>query len=124
MLFFTFQEISISYGKALRPWPLRAGLVRPLCLLTMESSPDLIRIKARRLTLLLLLIWAGITVLPLLLARHPSWQIAGWPLDFWVAAQGSILVYLALVVFYAWQVNRWERESGTSAIEIPQGPPN
>ncbi len=88
----------------------------------MESSSDLTRIKTRRLTLLLLLVWAGTTVLPLVLARHPSWQIAGWPLDFWVAAQGSILVYLALVVFYACQVNRWERESGTSAIDIPPGP--
>ncbi len=88
----------------------------------MESSSDLTRIKTRRLTLLLLLVWAGTTVLPLVLARHPSWQIAGWPLDFWVAAQGSILVYLVLVVFYAWQVNRWERESGTSAIDIPPGP--
>jgi len=36
-----------------------------------------------------------------------------------MAAQGSVLGYLALTVVYAWLVNRWERQAGTSSVEPP-----
>lgn len=37
-------------------------------------------------------------------------QIAGFPLGFWFAQQGSILVFLLLIAFYAWRMNRLDRE--------------
>lgn len=36
-----------------------------------------------------------------------------------MAAQGAVLGYLAIVVVYAWLVNRWEREAGRLSFEVP-----
>jgi putative solute:sodium symporter small subunit len=64
--------------------------------------------KVRRLTWASLAIWVGVTLVPIYGARRVHVELAGWPFNFWMAAQGCVLVYLALVVFFAWQVNRWE----------------
>ena len=32
--------------------------------------------------------------------------IGGFPLGFWFAQQGSIYVFVALIFFYAWRMNR------------------
>jgi putative solute:sodium symporter small subunit len=37
-------------------------------------------------------------------------QIAGFPLGFWFAQQGAIIVFLVLIAFYAWRMNRLDRE--------------
>jgi cation/acetate symporter len=36
-------------------------------------------------------------------------MVAGWPLGFWFAAQGSVLVFIAIVAVYAWLANRRDR---------------
>ena len=38
--------------------------------------------------------------------------IGGTDLGFWVAQQGSILVFLAIIFFYAWRMNKLDREHG------------
>jgi putative solute:sodium symporter small subunit len=43
-------------------------------------------------------------------ARDLAIEINGWPLYFWMAAQGSLLIFMAIVVLYAWLMNRWEAE--------------
>jgi putative solute:sodium symporter small subunit len=61
-----------------------------------------------------LIIWAivpfgfGILFRPLL----SGIQIGGTDLGFWVAQQGSILVFLAIIFFYAWRMNKLDREHG------------
>ena len=61
-----------------------------------------------------LIIWAivpfgfGILLFPLL----SGMQIGGTDLGFWVAQQGSILVFLAIIFFYAWRMNKLDREHG------------
>jgi cation/acetate symporter len=41
----------------------------------------------------------------------------GWPIGFWFSAQGSVLIFIALVVVYAWVENRREGpESGFDYI--------
>lgn len=37
-------------------------------------------------------------------------QIAGYRLGFWFAQQGSIYVFLLLIFYYAWRMNRLDRE--------------
>jgi putative solute:sodium symporter small subunit len=37
-------------------------------------------------------------------------QIAGFRLGFWFAQQGSIYVFVALIFFYVWRMNRLDRE--------------
>lgn len=39
-------------------------------------------------------------------------QIGGADLGFWFAQQGSILVFLVLIFYYAWRVSRLDREHG------------
>jgi len=37
-------------------------------------------------------------------------QLFGYPLGFWFAQQGSIYTFLALIFFYAWRMNKLDRE--------------
>lgn len=59
-------------------------------------------------------IWAlvsfgfGIILRPLL----SGIRIGGTDLGFWFAQQGSILIFIALIFFYTWYMNRLDREYG------------
>ena len=35
--------------------------------------------------------------------------VAGWPLGYWIAAQGGVVVFIGIVVAYGWAMNRLER---------------
>ncbi|MBY5988239.1 MULTISPECIES: DUF4212 domain-containing protein [Roseovarius] len=67
-----------------------------------------------RLILISLVIWAlvsfgfGIVLRPLI----SGIGVGGTDLGFWFAQQGSILVFLALIFFYAWRMNKLDREYG------------
>ena len=67
-----------------------------------------------RLVQILLVIWAlvsfgaGILFRPLL----SGIPIGGTDLGFWFAQQGSILTFLVLIFFYAWRMNKLDREFG------------
>ncbi len=39
-------------------------------------------------------------------ARELSFTVLGWPLHFWIAAQGGVLVFIAIVALYAWVMAR------------------
>ncbi len=67
-----------------------------------------------RLVIVSLVIWAlcsfgfGIVLRPML----EGIKIGGTDLGFWFAQQGSILVFLALIFFYAWRMNALDRKFG------------
>ena len=67
-----------------------------------------------RIITICLIIWAivsfgfGIILRPLI----SRIGIGGTDLGFWFAQQGSILVFLALIFFYAWRMNRLDRQHG------------
>ena len=67
-----------------------------------------------RLITVCLVIWAlvsfgfGILLRPLL-AGIP---VGGTDLGFWFAQQGSILVFLALIFFYAFRMNKIDKDHG------------
>jgi len=42
-------------------------------------------------------------------------------LYFWMAAQGSILFFICIVVIYAWLMNRWEAQEAAAGRPIPKG---
>lgn len=67
--------------------------------------------RQQRLTALLLLVWVSASFGPIFFARQLSFEVLGWPFHFWMAAQGSILIFLAVVVLYAWLMNRWEAQA-------------
>ncbi len=59
-----------------------------------------------RLRLWLLLAWFLASFGVVFFAHDLQQVIAGWPLAYWFAAQGSVLVFIALVAIYAWFANR------------------
>lgn len=67
-----------------------------------------------RIIVVSLVIWAlvsfgfGILLRPLL----SGIAVGGTDLGFWFAQQGSILVFLGIIFFYAWRMNRLDREHG------------
>ncbi len=67
-----------------------------------------------RLIRISLVIWAlvsfgfGILLRPML----SGIPVGGTDLGFWFAQQGSILVFLALIFFYAWRMNTIDKEYG------------
>ncbi len=72
-------------------------------------------LRTRRLTLALLLIWAVTGFGLVWFARAlNAYVVLGWPLGFWVAAQGAVLVFLAIVIGYAWVMGRRDREDHES----------
>ena len=54
--------------------------------------------------------WFAVTFGVSFFARELSVVIFGWPLSFWVAAQGALLVYMALVVVFARSMGRIDEE--------------
>ena len=65
-----------------------------------------------RMTGVLLLIWFVVTFVVAYFARSLSFKFFGWPFSFWVGAQGALLVYLAIVWYYARRMNALDREHG------------
>ncbi|WP_291013291.1 DUF4212 domain-containing protein [Hydrogenophaga sp.] len=70
-----------------------------------------------RITALLLLIWFLVTFGVSYFARELSFSFFGWPFSFWMGAQGALLVYLLLIGFYAWYINRLDRRHGVQEEE-------
>ena len=69
--------------------------------------------RVNRLRLILLLIWGSITFGVAFFARDLSFNVLDKPFGFWMAAQGSLLIFLAITWVYALLVNRWERQTQT-----------
>ena len=67
-----------------------------------------------RIILVSLVIWAlvsfgfGILLRPMI----SGIAVGGTDLGFWFAQQGSIIVFLALIFFYAWRMNKLDKEYG------------
>ena len=77
--------------------------------------------KKRILTAVLLLVWLLVSFGPSFFARDLSVMVGGWPLYFWMAAQGSILLFICIVVIYAWLMNRWEAQEAAAGRPTPKG---
>ena|SRR2546421_11751865 len=105
------------------PWPSLA--VPGPCAATLTgvdsaSSDDSRRRYWRRnlrLTAALLAVWFVVTFVIGWYARELDFSFFGWPFSFWVAAQGALIVYVAIVWFYARRMERLDRECGVAEEE-------
>lgn len=68
--------------------------------------------KNLRVTAVLMVIGFVVTFGVAFFARELNFNFFGWPFSFWMAAQGALLVYVALVWFYAHTMDRLDREFG------------
>lgn len=65
----------------------------------------------RVITFVLLALWLLLNFSVIFYARELSGlQLFGWPIPFYMAAQGTILIYLLIIGGYALLVNRLERK--------------
>jgi putative solute:sodium symporter small subunit len=68
--------------------------------------------KNIRLISILMMLWFGVTFGVSFYARELNFDFFGWPFSFWMAAQGSPLVYVVLIAFYARYMERQDVAHG------------
>ncbi|MFM7331868.1 MAG: DUF4212 domain-containing protein [Brachymonas sp.] len=73
--------------------------------------------KNLRITAVLLAIWFVVTYVVAFMARDLSFNFFGWPFSFWVGAQGALVVYVAIIWFYARYMNKLDQEYGVAEEE-------
>jgi putative solute:sodium symporter small subunit len=74
--------------------------------------------KNLRLTATLLAIWFVVTFVMAYFARElSSITFFGWPLSFYMAAQGSLIIYVIIIAVYARTMNRLDQEHGVAEEE-------
>ncbi|HZV64910.1 MAG TPA: DUF4212 domain-containing protein [Telluria sp.] len=67
--------------------------------------------RTRRLTVALLAVWFATSFGTVFFARElAALSLFGWPLSFYLAAQGASLIYLAILGVYAWRMRRLDRD--------------
>ncbi|HMT16207.1 MAG TPA: DUF4212 domain-containing protein [Ottowia sp.] len=54
----------------------------------------------------LLLLWAAASFGVAFFARDLNQVVAGWPLNYWWLAQGGVLLFIGVVMVYAWWMGR------------------
>ena len=60
----------------------------------------------------LMALWFIVTFVVSYFARELSFNFFGWPFSFYMAAQGSLIVYLLIVWYYARHMNTLDHEYG------------
>lgn len=71
-------------------------------------------LKNLQMTGVLLVIWFVVTFVIGFFARDLTFTIMGWPFSFWVASQGSLVVYMLIIWYYARTMNRMDDEYGVA----------
>ncbi|WP_082548229.1 DUF4212 domain-containing protein [Massilia sp. Root335] len=76
--------------------------------------------RARRLIALLLALWLATSFGTVFFARDLAhMSVFGWPLSFYLAAQGASLIYLAIIGAYAWRMRILDRDFTRMLQERP-----
>ncbi|WP_334187123.1 DUF4212 domain-containing protein [Noviherbaspirillum sp.] len=80
----------------------------------METRPSIVPqlaarkaywVRTRRITVVLLSIWFTVTFSVIFFARELSdISLFGWSFSYYMAAQGTIFIYVLLVGVYAWRM--------------------
>jgi putative solute:sodium symporter small subunit len=66
-----------------------------------KHDPRVLALKAG-----LLAVWVVISFGCCFFARELSFMVGGWPFSYWMAAQGAVLGFIAIVVVYATAMRR------------------
>jgi len=69
------------------------------------------------ITAILLFIWFLVTFVLGYYARDLSFNFFGWPFAFYMAAQGSLIIYVVIIWYYARYMNALDREYGVQEGE-------
>lgn len=79
----------------------------------MMAGSDIFWRRQRRLTLVLLFIWLFVTfVLSWFSGELNKFTLFDFPLGFYMAAQGSLFIFLAIIWYYNRRMRKLEAEFG------------
>ncbi len=73
--------------------------------------------KNLNITAVLMAVWFVVTFVVSFFARDLSFTFFGWPFSFWMAAQGSLIIYVVIIWFYAHYMNQLDQEHGVAEVE-------
>ena len=68
-------------------------------------------------TAILLAIWFVVTFVVGFYARDLSFNFFGWPFAFYMGAQGSLIIYVLIIWYYARSMNQIDKEFGVAEAE-------
>ncbi|MEO5337774.1 MAG: DUF4212 domain-containing protein [Magnetospirillum sp. WYHS-4] len=68
--------------------------------------------KNLTITAILLVLWFVVTYVIGYFARSLDFNFFGWPFAFYMGAQGSLVIYIAIIWFYAKYMNTLDQEYG------------
>lgn len=86
-----------------------------------DTGTDISRANAKeywrrnvRLIVALFVVWFAVSFLAAIILARPLADVSfgAIPLSFWFAQQGSIAVFVVLIWFYVWRMNKLDREFG------------
>lgn len=72
-------------------------------------APDLHDIHHLWLKAVLLAVWVVVSFGACFFARDLQAWAQGWPFGYWMAAQGAVLMFMAIVVVYCVAMDQFER---------------
>lgn len=102
----------------LDPTPTPSGPSGGLALVRREAARAAHWRATRRLTAVLMTLWLCTGFGTVFFARELArFTLFGWPLSFYMAAQGASLVSLVIIAFYAWRLRRFDRLYEAAARE-------
>lgn len=79
-------------------------------------------LRTRVLTFSLLALWMCVVLGTGLFARElGKLRFFGWPLSYYMGAQGALLVFLLIIGLYAWVMRRYDQEA--VGLPPPADPP-
>lgn len=70
--------------------------------------------KNLRVTVILLAIWFIVTFVVGYMARDLAFNFFGWPFSWYMGAQGALIIYVAIIWYYARYMQRLDREHGVA----------
>jgi putative solute:sodium symporter small subunit len=82
--------------------------------LDLEQRKEAYWRKNLQMTGALLAVWFFVTFVIGYFARDLTFSFMGWPFSFWVASQGSLIVYMLIIWYYARTMNRMDNEFGVA----------
>ena len=66
--------------------------------------------KNLQITGILLFIWFVVTFVVTFFSRDLQFNFFGWPFAFYMAAQGSLIIYVVIIWYYARYMNKLDIE--------------
>ena len=73
--------------------------------------------KNLNITAVMMAVWFVVTFVASYFARDLNFTFFGWPFSFWMGAQGSLVIYVLIIWFYARYMNQLDQEHGVAEVE-------